>query len=69
MGYVCKIHEGMESRKPVNDDDEKEETDNETETDKELSSLSSDSLIYNEKTTLPRETSPRVAIVEVRKNT
>ncbi|XP_043276284.1 histone-lysine N-methyltransferase NSD2 [Venturia canescens] len=65
IGYVCKIHEGMESRKSFIDEEGKEETDNEAETDKELSSLSSDSLICNEKSTLSRETSPRVAIVEV----
>lgn len=62
-GVVCKLHENADAQKPV--EDEKEYSDNDNETDKEYSSTSSTSPIVMEKITT-REPSPRVSIVEVR---
>lgn len=59
----------MDGRKSLTEDEEKEESENEIETDKESSSISSDNSVFTEKPTLPRESSPRVSIVEVRKHT
>lgn len=60
-GIVCKVHESADVQKTV--EDEKEDSDNET--DKEYSSTSSSSPIVMEKIAT-REPSPRVSIVEVR---
>lgn len=62
-GVVCKVHENADIQKPI--EDEKEYSDNDNETDKEYLSTSSDSPIVMEKITT-RESSPRVSIVEVR---
>ncbi|KAL0116161.1 hypothetical protein PUN28_011190 [Cardiocondyla obscurior] len=62
-GFVCKLHENMETQKPI--EDEKEYSDNDNETDKECSSTSSTSPVAMEKIAT-REPSPRVSIVEVR---
>ncbi|XP_029154906.1 histone-lysine N-methyltransferase NSD2 [Nylanderia fulva] len=61
-GVVCKLHENADVQKPI--EDEKEYSDNDNETDKEYLSTSSDSPIVMEKITT-REPSPRVSIVEV----
>ncbi|XP_011260373.1 histone-lysine N-methyltransferase NSD2 [Camponotus floridanus] len=61
-GVVCKLHENADVQKPI--EDEKEYSDNDNETDKEYLSMSSDSPIVMEKITT-REPSPRVSIVEV----
>ncbi|XP_018312439.1 histone-lysine N-methyltransferase NSD2 [Mycetomoellerius zeteki] len=58
-GFVCKLHENMNTQKSI--EDEKEYSDNET--DKEYSSTSSTSPIVMEKIAT-REPSPRVSIVE-----
>ncbi|XP_011707268.1 PREDICTED: histone-lysine N-methyltransferase NSD2 isoform X2 [Wasmannia auropunctata] len=62
-GFVCKLHENADAQKPV--EDEKEYSDNDNETDKEYSSTSSTSPVVMEKVAT-REPSPRVSIVEVR---
>ena len=55
--FVCKLHENAE--------DEKEYSDNDTETDKEYSSTDSSSPLAMMEKAIPREPSPRVSIVEV----
>ena len=68
--YVCQNHEDLNSQKSVTEEEDKEESENEPETDKETSSISSDSSASTEKTSsLTRDLSPRVSIVEVRKQT
>lgn len=61
-GVMCKLHENADAQKPV--EDEKEYSDNDNETDKEYSSTSSTSPVMEKIAT--REPSPRVSIVEVR---
>lgn len=47
-------------------EDEKDYSDNDTETDKEYSSTGSNSPLLTMEKSIPREPSPRVSIVEVR---
>lgn len=64
-GFVCKLHENMEMQRS-SVEDEKDYSDNDTETDKEYSSTDSSSPLVIMEKAVPREPSPRVSIVEVR---
>ncbi|XP_015436181.1 PREDICTED: histone-lysine N-methyltransferase NSD2 isoform X1 [Dufourea novaeangliae] len=63
-GFVCKLHENMEIQKS-SVEDEKDYSDNDTETDREYSSTGSNSPLVVMEKAVPREPSPRVSIVEV----
>ncbi|XP_053972341.1 histone-lysine N-methyltransferase NSD2 isoform X2 [Hylaeus anthracinus] len=63
-GFVCKLHESMEMQRS-SIEDEKDYSDNDTETDKEYSSTDSGSPLAIMEKAVPREPSPRVSIVEV----
>ncbi|XP_076171754.1 nuclear receptor binding SET domain protein isoform X2 [Ptiloglossa arizonensis] len=63
-GFVCKLHENMEMQRS-SVEDEKDYSDNDTETDKEYSSTDSSSPLVIMEKAVPREPSPRVSIVEV----
>lgn len=62
-GFVCKLHENMDMQRSA--EDEKDYSDNDTETDKEYSSTDSNSPLVTMEKSVPREPSPRVSIVEV----
>lgn len=64
-GFVCKLHENMEIQKS-SFEDEKDYSDNETDTDREFSPTGSTSPLVTMEKAVPREPSPRVSIVEVR---
>lgn len=64
-GFVCKLHENMDMQRS-SVEDEKDYSDNDTETDKEYSSTGSNSPLLTMEKSIPREPSPRVSIVEVR---
>ncbi|XP_076646596.1 nuclear receptor binding SET domain protein isoform X2 [Halictus rubicundus] len=63
-GFVCKLHENTDTQKS-SVDDEKDYSDNDTETDREYSSTGSSSPLLTLEKPVPREPSPRVSIVEV----
>lgn len=68
-GFVCKIHEDVEdvdSQKSLSPEDEKEESDNDIEPDRESLLADSDSVIPE---SLPEESSPSDSTIEVRKCT
>ncbi|XP_012245825.1 histone-lysine N-methyltransferase NSD2 isoform X3 [Bombus impatiens] len=62
-GFVCKLHESMDMQRSA--EDEKDYSDNDTETDKEHSSTGSNSPLIIMEKSIPREPSPRVSIIEV----
>ncbi|XP_071859835.1 nuclear receptor binding SET domain protein isoform X2 [Bombus fervidus] len=62
-GFVCKLHESMDMQRSA--EDEKDYSDNDTETDKEHSSTGSNSPLIIMEKSVPREPSPRVSIIEV----
>ncbi|XP_043589908.1 histone-lysine N-methyltransferase NSD2 isoform X4 [Bombus pyrosoma] len=61
-GFVCKLHESMDMQRSA--EDEKDYSDNDTETDKEHSSTGSNSPLIIMEKSIPREPSPRVSIIE-----
>ncbi|KOC64333.1 putative histone-lysine N-methyltransferase NSD2 [Habropoda laboriosa] len=63
-GFVCKLHESMDMQRS-SVEDEKDYSDNDTETDKEYSSTGTNSPLMTMEKSVPREPSPRVSIVEV----
>ncbi|XP_017886764.1 histone-lysine N-methyltransferase NSD2 isoform X2 [Ceratina calcarata] len=63
-GFVCKFHESMDMQRTL-PEDEKDYSDNDTETDKEYSSTRSNSPLITMEKSVPREPSPRVSIIEV----
>ncbi|CAK9827707.1 Histone-lysine N-methyltransferase NSD2 [Anthophora retusa] len=63
-GLVCKLHESMDMQRS-SVEDEKDYSDNDTETDKEYSSTGTNSPLMTMEKSVPREPSPRVSIVEI----
>ncbi|CAK9806624.1 Histone-lysine N-methyltransferase, H3 lysine-36 specific [Anthophora plagiata] len=63
-GFVCKLHESMDMQRS-SVEDEKDYSDNDTETDKEYSSTGTNSPLMTMEKSVPREPSPRVSIVEI----
>ncbi|CAL7936216.1 unnamed protein product [Xylocopa violacea] len=62
-GFACKLHENIDMQRSA--EDEKDYSDNDTETDKEYSSTDSNSPLTTMEKSIPREPSPRVSIVEI----